>query len=232
MGGVAAEMHRRETRSRSIRTVGANALVGSKARVGPEEVFVGEEKSDMGKLPFRSVAVLAGVISFATPASADRGLPRRYSADAFFSVTSECTQTSVGVFPVAFKDRNTGQVVGASMNMQVEQVDVCTDSVLLQGTTGVVVLLPGQFAMSPGLNKASLHADVTLHDAVSGRDLPLSVSLSYRAVEPRSDSCTELVSADETTTFCDAVVEGVVSDGKTNLTSDPGKAVFQEHRPL
>jgi hypothetical protein len=180
-----------------------------------------------------SVIALAGAVAllgFSQTASADSGLPRGYSADAFFTTTSGCVRSFVGVLPVAFKDRNTGQVVGASMNMQLEQFDVCTNTVLLQASPGIVSFTPGEFEMSAGLNKATLKTNVTMHDSISARDFPVSIDLVYRVLEPRSDSCSEQVDPGETTTYCSAVVEGIVSDGTTNFTPDPGDAVFQEHR--
>ncbi len=176
-------------------------------------------------------AVLVGAALLPANASADTGLPRSYSADAFLTTTSGCVQTFVGIFPVAFKDLGTGQVVGASLNMQLEQFDICGNSALLQASPGVVSLAPGEFEMSEGLNKASLQLNVTVHDSLSGRDFPVSIDLDYQRVGPRSD-CSEDVSSDEVTTFCSAIAEGVVSDGTTNYTPEPLSAVFQEHRPL
>ena len=186
----------------------------------------------MGRCLVSLVVALMGAIALPATASADRGLPRAYSADAFFLTTSGCVATFVGVFPVAAFDGTTRGVEGASMNMQLEQFDVCTNTHLLQADPGIVFFSPGQFEMSPGLNKASLQTTVSVHDSVSGRDFPVSIDLIYQAVEPRSENCSASVFPGETTTFCNAVVEGVVSDGTTNFTRDPGAAVFQEHRPL
>lgn len=178
-----------------------------------------------------ATALLVTASLMTATAAADRGLPRRYSADAFFSSTSGCVETFVGVFPVAFKDRQSGQVVGASMNMQLEQFDTCTNTQLLQASPGIVALSDNEFEMSEGLNKARLHVAVTVRDAVSGQDFPIAIDLRYQRVGPRSD-CSEQVSSDEATTFCSAVAEGTISDGTTNFTPAPLGAVFQEHRPL
>lgn len=160
------------------------------------------------------------------------GLPRRYSADAFFTTTSGCVHTFVGIFPVGAKEVGAGQVEGASMSMQLEQFDVCTNTFLLRAApqVGVVFLAPGEFEMSAGLNKASLHLSVTLQDSLSGRVFPVTIDLTYDRVGPRSD-CSEQAGGGEVTTFCSAVAEGVVSDGTTNYAPEPGNAVFQEHRP-
>lgn len=185
----------------------------------------------MRRLQIGITAVLVGASLLAATASADTGLPRKYGADAFLTTLSGCVQTFVGIFPVAFKDRGTGRVVGASMNMQLEQFDVCSNTKLLHASPGIVSFAPGEFQMSEGLNKASLHVTVTVHDSVSGRDFPVSIDLDYQRVGPRSD-CSEDVSSDEVTTFCSAIAEGVVSDGTTNFTPELLDAVLQEHRPL
>jgi hypothetical protein len=171
--------------------------------------------------------VTAGVL--VASASAD-GLPRRYSADAFFTTTSGCVDTFVGVFPVAAKDRGTGGAEGASINVQVEQFDTCSNAFVLRAT-GFRFLAPGEFEMSEGLNKASLDLSIVVTDAVSGRVFPLSIELGYERTGPRS-ACTEFAGGGEVTTFCSGAVEGVVSDGVTSYTPGPGDAVFQEHRPV
>jgi hypothetical protein len=169
--------------------------------------------------------VLAGVAG-ALPASAAPAVSR-YSADAFLNSTVACVQTFVGVFPVAASDSH-GGIVGVSMNAQVDRVDVCAATPLIQASTGPVSLAPGEFTMDRGLNRAQLHAVAVLRDAVSGQDLRVSIALAYRAAP---GSCSKQVTADEVTTFCDAVVSGMVTDGVQNFTPDVGQAVFQEHRP-
>jgi hypothetical protein len=184
----------------------------------------------MRRLLIVLAAAIVGAVAFAASASAASTSSRRYSADAFFSTSVGCVQTFVGVFPVAGGSVE-GQIVGESMNVQLDRTDVCTGTPLLRAGAkdGVVILVPGEFVMDLGLTRASLHTTVVMNDSVTGQDFQISIDLAYAATTPRS--CSRQTTADETTIFCDADVSGTVADSVENFTPDPGQAVFQEHRP-
>ena len=178
-----------------------------------------------------TLVVLVMFIAFAGTASAGRGLPRRYSADAFFTGTEGCVSTFIGVYPVSGKDRNTGRVAGGTFSVQFEKFDVCTNTFLFRGGSAILTLSSEEFTMSPGLNKASMHTSALVCDQISGSCFTVSIDLEYKRAGAPPQVCSTDISPDEETTFCSAVVTGVVSDGTTNFTPQPGAAVFQEHRP-
>jgi hypothetical protein len=117
------------------------------------------------------------------------------------------------------------------MNLQIDQVDACTNTPVLLASAGVVSLTGREFSMSPQVRTAKLRVSTTMHDSVSGRDFVVSIALHYRRLSPAAEVCSVQVSPDEVTTFCLATAHGTVSDGATNFTPDPGTAVFQEHVP-
>src|SRR3990170_4852411 len=178
-----------------------------------------------------TLAVSVMLIVFAGTASAGRGLTRRYSADAFFTDTTGCVSTFIGIYPVSGKDRNTGRVTGGTFSVQWEQFDVCTNTFLFRGGSAILTLSSEEFTMSPGLNKASMHTSAAVCDQISGSCFTVSIDLEYERAGAAPQVCSTDIYADEETTFCSAVVTGAVSDGTTNFTPQPGEAVFQEHRP-
>jgi len=177
-----------------------------------------------------TLVVSVALVAFAGTASAGRGLPRRYSADAFFTNTEGCVSTFIGIYPVSGKDRNTGRVAGGTFSMQFERFDVCTNTFLFRGGSAILTLSTEEFAMSPGLNKASMHTSAIVCDQISGSCFTVSIDLEYRRAGAPPQVCSTDNYAGEETTFCSAVVSGVVSDGATNFTPQPGTGVFQEHR--
>jgi len=178
-----------------------------------------------------TLVVLVMSIASAGTASAGQGLPRRYSADAFFTRTEGCVSTFVGIYPVSAKDRNTGRVTGGTFSVQWEQFDVCTNTFLFRGGSAILTLGAEEFTMSPGLNKASLHTSALICDQISGSCFGVTIDMEYERAGAPPQVCSADVSPGEETTFCSAVVTGTVSDGTTNFTPEPGEAVFQEHRP-
>jgi len=178
-----------------------------------------------------TLVVSAMFIAFAGTASAGRGLPRRYSADAFFTGTAGCVSTFIGIYPVSGKDLKTGRVTGGTFSVQFEQFDVCTNTFLLQGGSAILTLSAEEFEMSPGLNKASMHTSAVVCDQISGSCFTVSIDLEYKGAGAPPQVCSSDIYAGEETTFCSAVVTGIVSDGTTNFTPQPGAGVFQEHRP-
>ena len=178
-----------------------------------------------------TLVVSVMLFAFAGTASAGRGLPRRYSADAFFTETAGCVSTFIGIYPVSGKDLKTGRVTGGTFSMQFEQFDVCTNTFLFRGGSAILTLSAEEFEMSPGLNKASMHTSAVVCDGISGSCLTASIDLEYKRAGAPPQVCSTNIFPDEETTFCSAVVTGTVSDGATNFTPQPGEAVFQEHRP-
>ena len=186
----------------------------------------------MWKLVAAVFVVALALPALASPAGAG-GLPRAYSADAFFQRTVGCVFTFIGIYPVSGMDRTSGHPAGGSLSMQFEQYDDCVGRPLLSAgpDVGVVFLSPEEFQMSPGLNKARLQTSVRLCDSISGSCFRVSIDLTYRGGGPQFE-CSSSVVEDTRTSFCNADVEGVVSDGTTNFTPEPGVAFFQEHRPV
>ena len=115
-----------------------------------------------------TLVVSAMFIAIAGTASAGRGLPRRYSADAFFTGSEGCVSTFIGIYPVSAKDRNTGRVTGGTFSVQWERFDVCTNTFVFRGGSAILTLSAEEFSMSPGLNKASMHTSAVVCDQISG----------------------------------------------------------------
>jgi hypothetical protein len=159
-------------------------------------------------------------------ASNEEGLDRGYGVDGFWFYTEGCTQTFVGVFAAAF----------TSVGAQIEQRNICTDTLLLDAFSGQGQIQPDDaLTVNPGLSKAELHATVWVDDAVSGTSFPLFIDLVYERTGGRGDCSSNPEGPHPPPegvldTVCSAVVTGTVTDGTTNYTPIPGNAILELHR--
>jgi hypothetical protein len=176
--------------------------------------------------PAALILALSLVMLFQPSHVIGTGVETSYSADAFWSYTNDCIDTFVGIFPVS----------GGTASGQLEQRDICTDPAtpLMLAAIDQSFAQVVQLEINSGLSKAMLHAEVSFCDAISNSCFPVTIDLQYERVGGRGDCNADPLLVPppqgEVTIFCNATVNGTVTDGTTNFTPVPGVAVFQLHK--
>jgi hypothetical protein len=187
----------------------------------------------MVRFRIAAVCLILGLALLPGPAGAvapplDAQHSQSISGDAFFLSTSGCVQTWVGIYPVLGIAQPPGDpaTISSSLNMQLQRIDTCTNTTLLDGAAGPVSLPTGAFQMQSSLTKGSLHATVNVVDTVSGATIPVTIDIVYDG-QRGVNNCTYSWDKGYVSFWCTVTATGTVTDGTTNFTPEPGYAVPQ-----
>jgi hypothetical protein len=152
------------------------------------------------------------------------------TAQAEFSSTEGCVQTVVYVLASdgEFKTDPGGPAAASAGEVYLFQNDLCTQTRIFGGF-GFAMLEPDEFQIDEEFTEATLTTTIEVSDGVTGRTIPLNVSVAWNG---NGDTFRDDTRFHENTPglrvnfhldgiFREATASGTVSDGTTNFTPEP-----------